>query len=127
MTRTTRAVGSSLLKQVDKDIASTKQQLGTLETELRELQSLRDSIAGVVLSEATTPRAHDTSRTDALASILANADGPVTVDDMMTELKNQGRPDDKRLVTATVGYLQRKGVATRVDRGTWVAAEQVAA
>jgi len=122
MQRNIKTGSAALLKQVDKDIAAAEKRRDTAVSDLTGLQTIRQSIVGVELNGATQ-RTTQGSRTDALTEIIRNANGDVTVDDLMLELKRQGRQDDKRLVHSTVSYLQRKGIVQRVDRGTWRATQ----
>ena len=113
---------ANLLRQLDKDIVRTQRDIGDLQDYLAQLQTVRSEIAGQVITKARTsaPKPVDT-RTEALTEILRHASGPVTVDDVMKELANAGRPDEKRLIHSTLSYLARKDVAERVGKGQWVA------
>lgn len=128
-TRTTSNKPASLLKQLDRSIASAERDLSLLDKEresierqLTVLRSARADLANAVLDGATKPSKSYGSRVDALISIFNEHDQPVTVDEIMTELAAQGRPDERRLVHSTISYLKRHGKVTQTDRGMYAAA-----
>lgn len=118
---------SALLSGLDKDIQRTERSIENLQQDLESLRAARQAVSGIVLSHAVQPRtpkaarpSWTTSRTDEITKILGRSTTPLTVDDILRELRNIGRPDQKPLVHSTLSYLQRKGDAYTVERGQWV-------
>ena len=112
---------SALLAQLDHDIAGAQARVETEQAWLRSLNSMRRTIVkGTIRRDPTTPRPDNNTRTSLLKTILANADRPLTIPDIMQELHKLGRDDDRRLVTSTMGYLHRTNVAKHDDSGAWV-------
>lgn len=128
-TRGTVTKPASLLKQMDRSIKSAEQDLSLLDKEresierqLTVLRSARTDLANAVLDGATRPSKSYGSRVDAMMSILQDHEQPVTVDEIMSELAAQGRPDEKRLVHSTISYLKRNHKVIQTDRGMYAAA-----
>ncbi len=80
-----------------------------------ELESMR---AGVALEDNLEGMA----RTDAILSVLHEADGSLSPSEVVRRLHVAGRNDQSRSVTATLAYLLQKGRIEKIGRGRYFAA-----
>jgi hypothetical protein len=58
-------------------------------------------------------------RTDAIARVLLEADGPLSPSQIHQGLKGRGREDGPNAVSAALAYLNHRGRVTAVSRGQW--------
>jgi hypothetical protein len=65
------------------------------------------------------------TRKQMLQTIITNAPRPVTVDEIVAEMAKHGREDDRALVSSTLSYLKRIGVAKNLERGLWTGVTEV--
>ena len=109
------------LKGLDKEIQLAKVELDQQEQYLAGLHAARNSMSEVVLTNATKKNRVQTtsSRTDVIKAILAKANKPVTMDEIMDGLREEGREDERPNVHATMSHVTAKGLAKKVGRGTW--------
>jgi len=125
MAKPTKTSPTTILRQLDRSINATRK-------ELDGLVAARDAISGVILSNARQPRVTQIhgSRTQMIKTILDNAPGPVTVDDIAAEMAKHGRHDARANIQSTLSALKRTSHAKNVERGQWQSAttlQQVAA
>ena len=119
---------SSYLNVYDRDIVKAERQRAELDRVIAALRTAREAMAGVILDGATQPRQNgDGSRAAILREILASTPEPVTVDDIMAELRKRGRHDEKNNVRSSLAAMKARGDIKNVDRGRYTAATQIAA
>lgn len=120
---------TAILSQLDATITEHKKFL-------RGLEQARKAVASAVLDtngvrRHRAPRAstqsEGPSRVDLVKLILTNASEPMSVSDIIGEMRAKGREDQSNLVHSTLTYLKRKGSVKNPARGQWVAVtEEVA-
>jgi hypothetical protein len=118
---------ATFLSQLDRNIQATERDIEKMGRFLKGLQLARDSVSGVILTDATQPRSNNGhgSRTEALKQILASTPEPIGVDTLVEKLSANGFPTEKRLVSSTLSYGARKGWAKNPERGKWVGATEI--
>ncbi len=122
----------AFLSQLDRQITTAKRTLEEQERFVKGLQTARECVANEVLTNALNGNGKhrqrqstyngNGSRVQMVKTILENAPGPVTVDEIMTEMARHGHVDDKRYVHSTLSYLKRTSQVKNPERGRWVAA-----
>ena len=102
------------------------------------LKQARDIVVGDMLngSGGTSPTPHQhrprrrrtnksgAPRVQRLKTVLFAAPGPVSVSDIKAEFERQGWTDERPLISSTLSYLKRIGVANQTERGMWVGASE---
>ena len=109
------------LKDIDRKIQSAEVESDRLQQYLAGLHAVRETMSEFVLTNAAKKQRVQTtsSRTDLIKAILAKANKPVTMDDIMEQLHERGRQDDRPNVHATMSHVTKAGLAKKVGRGTW--------
>ena len=60
-----------------------------------------------------------------IRTILNNAPGPVTVDEIAAEMANHGRHDARANIQGTLSALKRTSQVKNVERGKWQSVTEV--
>ena len=120
MAKPTKTSPAGILRQLDRSINATRK-------ELDGLVAARDAISGVILSNARTPRVTQIhgSRSQMIRTILNNAPGPVTVDEIAAEMATRGRHDARANIQSTLSALKRTSQVKNVERGKWQSVTEV--
>ena len=125
--KTTTDSRTNLIAQLDRDISATERHVKDDEQWLKSLHSARDKLAGNVAKRtAKVLQISQGTRTSLLKTILTESEQPLSMNDIMRELRNRGRNDDRKLVASTMGYLHRTNFASRRGDGTWEVVTDVA-
>jgi hypothetical protein len=113
---------SALLRNLDKSIAASQRTILKEQQFLTGLQTARDAVSQAVLKDARKPRTRKSARTRvaAIQDILAASPEPISVSEIVEQLKGLGRVDHKPNVSSTLAYLAKKGSAKTASRGKWV-------
>jgi hypothetical protein len=113
----------TLLARLDREIERARRDAETTQQYLTGLEAARDDLARSVLDGAMRPKRQTTSqpRTAVIKAILEEHSAPLPLDQIMKDLAARGRPDQRRLVSATLSYLERQNVARRTGPGQWEA------
>lgn len=113
----------TLIGRLDRDISNAERDRVMLDKYTAGLKAARAELSSAVMKQAAKPTHKERQpRTEVLTEIFRGTQDPITMDDIMKELANRGRSDDRRSVHATLSYLKRCNVAHSVSRGKWVAA-----
>ena len=120
MAKPTKTSPAGILRQLDRSINATRK-------ELDGLVAARDAISGVILSNARTLRVTQMhgSRSQMIRTILDNAPGPVTVDEIAAEMAKHGRSDARANIQSTLSALKRTSHVKNVERGKWQSVTEV--
>lgn len=107
------------LEQAKRDLVALERQLARMSARVAgkrtEIARLEESIAAEQHSGLPA------SRTDAIVSVLNRGAGPMSPADITAALKEAGRPDELRSVTATLTHLLRSNRVIRQGRGRYIA------
>ena len=110
----------------------TAQRIAVLETELSTMKTDAAHLAAQIRGHETQIAALRTGlehkdklvhlpRTEAILSVLRLAEGTLSPTEILSRLVAAERNDDLRKVTATVDYLVKSQLITRVTRGRYLA------
>lgn len=115
------------MDDLTEDLDRAKDELASLERQHARLSARvagkRAEVARLQESIAAERRSGlPASRTDAIVAVLSRAAGPMSPAEVTTALKDAGRADELRSVTATLTHLMRSSRVIRQGRGRYLAA-----
>ncbi len=125
------------LRELDRTITAAKRDAEERTRFVKGLELARESVASQILTDAingngrshrrrsTTTFNGDGSRSAMLRKILDNAPHPVTVDEILAEMRKHNVEDDKTNVRSTLSALKKQGAARNPERGKWIGAGMV--
>ncbi len=128
----------ALFELIDRQITTAERDIDERERYVKGLKSAREIVAREVLTHALNGngkrngRRHrrsstfngSGSRSAMLRTILANVSEPVTVDEILGEMRKHNVEDDKTNLRSTLSALKRAGEVKNPERGRWIAASQ---
>lgn len=111
---------------------SITERIAEVEAELTEKRSLAAEVLATCrgleaeLAALRAGLAHEgdlvgMARTEAILTVLRQADGFLSPTGMLTGLHAAGRDDDARSVTATLDHLMKQGKVVKIGRGRYTA------